>query len=179
MTAAEIERAIQFCGSYSRLPTLMRLYGTLGPDRSAWFQVLGECWDVCDNIWQFRSQLTRIFESASPDHIALMMTPEEREALDAQPDTIMIYRGCYPWNDAGLSWSLSRDIAEAFPFLMRYCHPGHEAFVDEATANKRHCILKLGREEQEVICWAHAFQSRHPLGIAQDPFSRATGEGTA
>jgi|TARA_Y100000780_G_scaffold230062_1_gene251287 hypothetical protein len=164
LTVDEIESAIQFCDSYTRLPELMKLYNPATNDLSAWFQVLGDNWDCCDNIWRYRADLAKILGNASPEHIALMMTPKEREALANLPDVITIYRGCYSWNDAGLSWSLSRDIAAQFPTLMRYSHPGHEPFIDEATANKRNCVLKLDRDEQEVICWSHSFESRYFLG---------------
>ena len=165
MTPNDIESALRFCDSYSRLPTLMSLSQPRSADSSAWFLALGQEWSCCDNIWRFRAELSQILEQASPEHKALMMTQEERDTLSSLPDVITIYRGCYPWNDAGLSWSLSRDVAASFPRLRRYRHPEHEAFVYEARANKRDCILKLDRDEQEIICWSHEFQNRYSLEV--------------
>ena len=167
MNRTDIQAALRFCDSYSRLPTLMDLHQPESTDLSAWFLTLGEEWSCCDNIWRFRAELSEILRNASPEHRALMMTQEERDTLDSLPDVITIYRGCYPWNDAGLSWSLSRDIAASFPRLMRYHHPEHEAFVYEATANKRDCILKLDRGEREIICWSREYQNHYSLEVAQ------------
>jgi len=167
MTATEIESAIRFCDSYSRMPTLLSLFDPLEPDLSEWFRALGEEWSCCDNTGEFRHALQEILglASAEPEYVELMMTQEERAALAALPDVITIYRGCYQWNVEGLSWSLARDIAAEFPFLNRYHHPDSEALLVEATASKHDCVLKLDRGEQEVICWEPKINSRHTLGV--------------
>lgn len=150
MNYAEIQEAVKFCDSYTRLPTLMECYT---PGNKDWFLALGENWSVCDNVRDFKEELRQILSNAPANDVHQMMTQEERKALEQLPDRITIYRGCYAWNRDGLSWSLSKDIAEQFTTLNRYQHEGHKPELITATVNKRRCILKLDREEQEIISW--------------------------
>ena len=160
MNREALENAIRFCDSYTRLAELIDLYDP-SKANADWFQVLGENLTTCDNVWQFRVELVDILGSASSEHIALMMTQEERDALAQLPDQITVYRGCFPWNADGFSWSLSREVAAASTTLNRYRHDDHEATIRTATVNKCDCVLKLDREEQEVICWSLKDKEAH------------------
>jgi hypothetical protein len=83
-----------------------------------------------------------------------MMTYEERDQLEALPDVVTIYRGCYQNNKHGLSWSLSKEIAEKFPLLNRYWRPTEQPYLVTAKVNKDDIIaLKNDRGESEVITY--------------------------
>ena len=98
-----------------------------------------------------------------------MMTDEELEAYAALPDVVTIYRGCYKANKWGLSWSLSRQVAEEFPTLLRYRRDGEQPLLVTAKIMKTDVVaVKMDRGEQEVIAWRPKhISTRHllqPLG---------------
>ncbi len=156
LTAAltPVERAIddaaKFCGSYSRLPTLLEYMGAC--DDSSWLRLLGRHWFDCDNISEHideleKSPLLSGGVKTQPD----MMTPKELAALDAMPDTFRIYRGCYRENKWGLSWTTDLRTAMRFPFLTRYRSEGQSILVTAEVKKANVIALKLDRNESEII----------------------------
>jgi len=147
---AAAHQAAIFANSYTRLDTVMTAMGslTLSPD---WFQLLGEHWSTCDNIYRWRTALRRILSEATRDQLDAMMTSEERTALAVLPPRITVYRGCYRVNRAGLSWSLDRACAETFPTLMRYARHGEQPLLLTAVVPRASVVLKLDRREAEII----------------------------
>ena len=80
------------------------------------------------------------------------MSSDKRVAMQALPDVITIYRGCYDHNRQGLSWTLDRDIAMRFAGqLNRYSHQGKTPMILSARIRKIGTFLKLDRDEQEVV----------------------------
>ena len=67
------------------------------------------------------------------------------------PEVITIYRGCYPNNQSGLSWSTDKEIAAGFTLQNRYQQPGQPRLLLEARIRREHAILLLERNEQEII----------------------------
>ncbi len=112
------ESLLGWANSGSRLPVLLTLREFC--DTGEWYRLLGEEWSGCDNVGTFRGRLTAIFKSDDWLHVERMMNGEERAARDALPANITAYRGCYERNQRGLSYSLDRDVATAFPYLTRY-----------------------------------------------------------
>lgn len=147
---SDLADKIKFCDSYSRLPALIELFE---PGNSEWFALLGHVWSVCDNVSQYQDELRVIFNHSPPALVALVMDEDERADFEALPDEITIYRGCYEFNRRGLSWTLDRSVAESFTTQNRYHHPDKEPMVLEAVANKSDCLLKLGRDEKEIVCF--------------------------
>jgi len=86
-------------GSHERLPVLLDVAEHM--DSQDWLTLLGESWSGFDNIgihidellWKVRERVQDV-ESTIPE----MMSPEDKAAFDAQPDQIIIYRGCGPKN---------------------------------------------------------------------------------
>lgn len=147
--------ALDFADSYTRASALVELYWALadtGMSIAEWFAELGGNWTLCDNLYTHAAFFRKVLHHAPRTHLDAMMAPEEREAFDRLPQILTVYRGCYGFNRNGLSWSLSRDVAEQFvTTLWRYRRPGLTGLLLTGRVNKNNCVLKLGRAEQEVI----------------------------
>lgn len=155
MTRCEIFKLL--CGpgvdSYNRMAIALGLCdGPLAdlaaPDR---YIAIGEAWESCDNIAKFCQPLRIYLSTPRREYLDAMMTDAELAAHRALPDVITIYRGCYAINRRGFSWSLDRSIAAQFPFLMRYRRNGDTPLLLTARVRKHRAVLKLGRDEHEVI----------------------------
>jgi hypothetical protein len=78
------------------------------------------------------------------------------------PEEFRVYRGCAEFNKAGVCWSLDREVAAKFPFLLRYCV--ENPLLISATVQKSSVLaVKLDREEAEVITFAAVPASIDPL----------------
>ena len=148
-TRDEINDHIVWGDSYQRLPMIMQMIPFLS--RPMLFEVLGDCWTGFDNIGHYRLPLAKLLRSATRAELDLMMTTEERSALAAMPDEITVFRGCYPINRHGLSWSTDINIAAHLPTLMRYKRPGERPLLLRAIAYRDRAVAKHGRSEDEVI----------------------------
>ncbi|MDQ0564929.1 hypothetical protein GRI55_09750 [Erythrobacter citreus] len=154
LTLPDAREVLKFENSYSRLPAIIDL--TLRLEWKDWVTLLGEEWTCCDNIAQFTDALVEDTPFAdlieNPSWGRWMMDEAEREAFAGLPDTVTIWRGCYTFNKWGLSWSLDRERAAAFPFLHRYTREGEQALLVKATVAREEVIaLKLDRNEAELI----------------------------
>lgn len=137
------------CNSYEILPTLMHeRRHMLAAD---WWRALGHAWSSCDNIAAWKDDLRALLLRARRRNVEQMMTNEERAALLIQPEALTIYRGCYDINRDGLSWTLSRETAEAFPTLHRYRRAGDRPLLLTGCVRRNAVILKLGRGEDEIV----------------------------
>ena len=148
-TRNEIAEHLCWGNSYQRLPMIMEMIPFLS--RPMLFDVLGSGWTGFDNIGQFRLPLAKLLRSATRAELDLMMTTDERAALAAMPEEITVYRGCYPINRHGLSWSTDINIAAHFPTLMRYRRPGEQPLLLRGIAYRDRAVAKHGRSEGEVI----------------------------
>jgi hypothetical protein len=151
LTAAR--EAIRLCNSYNRLPSVIELsWAMKGSD---WLTLLGEEWSTCDNISEhWDNLLDTQFADLSADPLELrrhMMTPEEVDALEALPETVTVFRGCYAHNKRGLSWTLDEATARKFPLLHRYQQDGQPLLIRAEVARDKILALKLDRDEAEVI----------------------------
>ena len=154
------DEVLQYCDSYSRMGTLVDLADELS--RDDWHAVLGREWSCCDNIGAYRATLRRLLPTHGP--VRPMMTADEQAAYDALPERITVYRGCDTHNMRGASWSLDRDVARRFPFLMRY-RAARPLLVTATVLKSRVLALKLDRSETVVITF-HARQTRlEALGV--------------
>lgn len=155
MTLDRGREYVKFANSYNRLGMMIEVAWRMEP--SDWFTLLGEEWSTCDNIGVSIDDLldtpfgdTRHEPGLGRDE---MMNDRERAAYNALPDELTIYRGCYPNNKWGLSWSLEREVAAGYPFLHRY-RQTDQALLVKATLQKNDVVaLKNDRSELEIICW--------------------------
>lgn len=149
LTYEEADEKLIFEDSYSRLHAIFFMYRQM--QHNEWLKLLGEYWSVCDNIATIRTALKSRIGTVGP--IAEMMDNEEQAAYDALPDIVTIYRGCGKKNIAGASWSLDRDIAARFPFLVRY--KAREPLLVTAKVKKSNILaVKLDRNELEIITFS-------------------------
>jgi hypothetical protein len=149
-TFEEADKACLLANSYSRMNTILTLRRHMSaPD---WWRLLGENWNICDNIAAHKHQLRPMLLKANPTNLRSMMQTHELRALAAMPDEITVYRGCYEVNRDGLSWSLSPTIAAGFTSLNRYIRKNEAALLLTGKVSKARVVLSLGRNEREVIC---------------------------
>ena len=98
-------------------------------DDATYWEQLGQLWTDSENIFEAEALWLRLIRE--PSRIAsraLMMTAEERQHLAGLPDRITIYRGySHPGRGNGMSWSLSRDVAQRFAFRFTVDTPGRIA----------------------------------------------------
>jgi hypothetical protein len=157
MKPDEIERVRRLCyraDSFSRVEVLLESCpvvhrGGFRVVGNEWFSLLGEFWDMCDNIGQYREFFRLILRKATKAQLQAMMTDEEREKWELLPDPIRAWRGCEANDGTGLSFSLSEDIARRFPFLNRYLAKSPTLLT--ASIRKEFAVLKIGRDEEEII----------------------------
>lgn len=149
--------ALKYCGSYERLPTALEIFEFM--EVADTMHVLGEIWEVCDNIGIYlddlQVQFARYFDYAGSRgnaQIPEMMTPAERDHFAKLPDSFLVYRGCYATNKWGLSWTTDKALAKKFPTLARY-RQMHAPMLVTARVRKADVLaVKLGRGESEIIC---------------------------
>ena len=161
LSQADLDRGrevLRFCNSYSRLPTLGEIWGARHGECGwrEWLTLLGEEWEVCDDIgfhteWLIEdSPLADALQGHGREHL---MNEEERAAYAALPDEFEVWRGCYAANAHGLSWSLERSTAERFPTLHRYRGEGRPMLIRARARKAEVAAIKLRRNEAEVITW--------------------------
>lgn len=143
------EVALAMRGSYGHLEYLLELIPEGAKPNEDWFRLLGEWWSSCDGMHRFRYTLAKILREASRQELDAMMDHEEMERFQKLPETIRAYRGCDLQDRDGLSFSLSYDMAQSFPFRHRYRTEWPAVFT--ADIPKSCAVLKLCREEEEII----------------------------
>jgi hypothetical protein len=116
-----------------------------------WLTLLGEEWTGFDNLRDYLPALKRLLGTKGP--VREMMSAEENEAYDALPDTVKCYRGCGASVLTGASWSLDKEVANSFPFTLRY-RAASPVVVTASVKKNRILALKLGREESEIITFS-------------------------
>jgi hypothetical protein len=154
MTLAEGREALKFCNSYNRLPTLLDLQWSVSA--ADWLRLLGDEWSSCDNVGQCLDDLEESplasLSPGDPDR-RFLMNESELGVFDALPEEVTIWRGCYASNKWGLSWSLDRQAASRFPLLHRYKQERQPLLVKARIAKADVLMLKLDRNEAEVVWW--------------------------
>ena len=85
-------------------------------DDAEYWQELGSVWCGIEDPRTYLGELPWLFnpEYRGTKKRHLMMTEEERVALQALPDKLTIYRGCAEENRVGFSWSMDREQGNWF-----------------------------------------------------------------
>ena len=143
------EEALAMRDSYGHLEHLLELIPEGTKANEDWFRLLGEWWSSCDGMHRFRYALAKILQGATRRELDAIMDQEEMERFKELPETIRAYRGCDLQDRDGLSFSLSHDMAQSFPFRHRYRTEWPAVFA--ADIPKSRAVLKLCREEDEII----------------------------
>jgi hypothetical protein len=139
------EEHLKFAHSYNRADRIIDLFVCRHPER---IRLLGKEWSGCDAY----PKEMRILLLGLPCPAVEAMTREEREHLDALPEIIHLWRGCYEHNRDGFSWSEVRSIAKRHLTLSRYRHDGSHPLLLHGTVNRRDIIfVKHDRKEHEIV----------------------------
>lgn len=78
-----------------------------------YWRLLGSIWTDSENIWQNLGIWKHLLQSKRKfSHN--FMTKECQAALKKLPNNLLIYRGCTPKNEKGLSWTLDEEKATWF-----------------------------------------------------------------
>jgi len=139
----------RYCDSYELLPTLISSHELM--DRNLWLATVGLNWSSFDNVWKYREELLSLFQGLTRKQFDLLMDEDEIRCLNKMPESIDIYRGCYEINKNGISWTTKREIAEEFTTLNRYRIDEETPLLLKATFPRSHAVLKLNRQEFEII----------------------------
>jgi hypothetical protein len=135
--------------SYSRMEMVLKLRQRM--DYGDWLRLLGENWNGCDNIRDYRLQLKKILGTNGP--LLPMMTPEDQTAYAALPDVLTVYRGCSAQFLLGASWTLNKELAMKFPTLNRY--GVKDPVLVTATVKKENVLaFNNDRQESEIITFS-------------------------
>lgn len=126
-----------------------RDFGTC-PEPDFW-ELAADVWVDSENIWQHADDWYDLFEAASADDRAAMMSTEERAALAAMPESITVWRGCErEVNEDGLSWTLDRSRAEWF--ARRFKRDGDAPLLIEGRLDRADVVAYFtARGEDEII----------------------------
>lgn len=142
----------RYCDSGSRMPKLLEMREILPPH--SWLRLLGESWSLCDNTGIYSDQI--FYEPPIEDMegpVKGMMSKQEWDEFTAFPKDRKIYRGCYEGlNDDGISWSLCKETAASFPFLVSYRKTGYKPVRVHGSVWKTEIVAyKNCRNEREII----------------------------
>lgn len=140
--------SLKYADSYSRGDALVRAYRVRHPH---WPEMLRDCWSDCD---AFPPPMLAVLEGLAKDPAARrrVMRPEALAFLEALPEQVTVWRGCYSVSVCGFSWSTSREVAAKFPFLLRYRRRGDTPLLLRGEiARERILFVTLGRNEFEVV----------------------------
>lgn len=135
----------------TRLVIVTKLRCRLSNDE--WWRLLGLVWYSCNAIADARLKLTRELREANAEDRRLMMSGPSAAAWDALPPEFTVYRGCSAANRPGLSWSTSREVAEAYAVQAASQGAGMAPLVLTGTVLKPYCVLMLDRGEAEAVSW--------------------------
>jgi hypothetical protein len=139
----------RFCDTYSRLPTLLAVSDRI--KKELFFSLLGDIWSDSDNVSKYKEVLKNKFIHAKRCHLDLMMNKSELIEFSQLPEILEIYRGCYPDNIDGFSWSLDKNIAKSFTEINRYKRDCWPPLLLRGYINKSKSIYKQTRNESEII----------------------------
>lgn len=159
----DMDRALRFCNSYDRLPSLLDLHplAIKSGIEAEWLALLGREWSVCDNISEHLFNLIEVLPVRGP--VIPMMTETEVGTYQALPDIVTVYRGAGRINRMGASWSLDEQVARRFPTLNRYRQKTPMLYTARVP-KERILAVKLDREEAEVITLAAVIIKSQRIG---------------
>jgi len=119
---------------------------------TAFWKAFYECWNIFDDTWQFMPRLLRALRRNATQAPPYTQMPRvSAKIFDTLPDDVQVFRGCSRERVAGLSWSLSRDVATQFAHGHRGLVVPHPV-IAEATISKRAIFaLMTSRAERELV----------------------------
>lgn len=160
---ADAERALKFANSMNRAD---RIFDLLLSNHPRAYEFARDEWSGCDyyppSTVTFLMGLKR-----DPARRQLMMTDKALAFLQSLPDLVDVWRGCYPANQNGFSWSTQRDVAESFPFLNRYRRVGEPVLLHGQIARADILFACVDRQEFEVVVYPGSVTVIETLSLSE------------
>ena len=159
LSKAEMRDMLNRADSFSRFPVLMN-YCYHGIPKYVFAELLGEYWELCDNLFNYRHMAHIAFLTAEK-YKDRVMTKEAYDLYQSLPEKVTIYRGMTVKESRqrkysfGISWTLDRKVAEffAYEYIRNFATQNEPKTVLEAIVDKKDIVaVFLRREESEVIC---------------------------
>ena len=104
-----------------------------------------DAWTFCLSSHAQQSEWARLLSTINPKDF---MLPQERRRFDNLPDEFTVYRGFQADSREGLSWSLSREVAEIFSRLNEKLSNGK---VVKRRVRKSNVFALIVGDEMEII----------------------------
>lgn len=148
--ANDFERYILLHNKAYRLDAIHEVADFVTGERLA--KLVGDHWVHSENIWQQQDEWAALWiEARDKGHLEHAMDEDGRQALDALPSTVKVYRGFNrPGRDAGLSWTVNQEQAEWF--ARRFGNDEFGPHVAEGTAQRESILAHFNaRSEDEVV----------------------------
>lgn len=152
----EIDDILVKCNSYEQFPMFLRLIDELGLDGELYWNTLADCYQISDDLYQYRDEVKKSFGSDKQFRNKLM-TKRELNYLNKLPDTFTIYRGMtieeFNSGDFGVSWTLKKKVAD---FFINKYERNHK------TNHLQKMIHEITIKKSDVICY---FEARNEFEI--------------
>jgi len=119
------------------------------PDKHYWEQVY-TCWTL-NKIEQLPIDIYKdLFFAGRQKRFKYLFQPEEKEAYDALPDKITVYRGCQQGYEDGWSYTTSYDVAKWF--AVRHAGKLTMPRIVHATMRKKDVVAMFDvKQEREIL----------------------------
>lgn len=146
------------CNSYERFPMFLTI--SKGLKGELYWYTLRQCYDISDNLYQFRKEIKESFSRDEPDRNKLM-SKRELNYLNGLPEEITIYRGMtikeFESGEFGVSWTLKRKVGEYFMNTYRRNFDTNHLpkMVHELTIKKDNIISYFGQRKEFEIIYIH------------------------
>jgi hypothetical protein len=119
-------------------------------DGVAFWKAFASVWTAGEFLWQYGREIKRLISMNKP-HREEAMTEDERSALQAMQEDILVFRGYSgPRGRRGWSWTTDREQADWFAH--RFTNDNGKAKVAVGTVAKPDVIaFFMGRGESEIV----------------------------
>jgi hypothetical protein len=108
-------------------------------------------WAFTEVAWNYRSAFLPLMRVYKPS-LRKYLPPEIREATDALPDLVTVYRGCAREHVRGIAWTTSPKVAEFFAVTNRWAGLAPDRVIASAIIPREHVFYATDeRNEAEVI----------------------------
>lgn len=155
MTYKEASEILIMCSSYEVFENFLTIKSEL--DDKTYWRILSEAYTRSDNLFRHSNEVKKAFQE-DRDFRTLLMSKTDLKFYNNLPDKLIIYRGMtneeLESDDFGISWTLSRKVAEFFAFNYKRNHDTRHLpkVVFQLEVSKKLISAYFSdRKEEEVI----------------------------